>query len=232
MTDDSGQHSLAQRYFHTALDLAQEAGNRRMYAVTLRAMSAQALNLGHPHHALSLVDTAVDTAGTEAGPATQSFLLAQRAHVYARQHQPRRALADLTKAERHHEQASSPPGPFTAYPRAGLDYQRAQILRALDEPAQALSALTASARHRSPAQRRAYILTQARLAEILLSMGQVEASCSHWHVFLDQYPHLHSQQADQALTHLHEELRRFPRQRHATAVRKRALALVRPSPTV
>ncbi|MEV0278797.1 hypothetical protein AB0I22_20765 [Streptomyces sp. NPDC050610] len=228
MTDDSGHHSLAQQYFHTALHLAQEAGNRRLYAVTLRAMSTQALHLGHPDHALNLADTAVDAAGADAGPATQSFLLAQRAHVYARQRQPRRALADLTAAERHHEQASSPPGPFTAYPRAGLDYQRAQVLRALDDPSQALSALSASARHRAPTQRRAYVLTQARLAETLLSMGHVEASCAHWHVFLDQYPHLHSQQADRALAHLLEGLRRFPRQPLATAVRKRALALSRP----
>ncbi|MFH8983679.1 hypothetical protein [Streptomyces varsoviensis] len=230
MTDDSGHHSLAQRYFHTALRLAQEAGNRRLYAVTLRAMSAQALNLGHPLHAQSLADTAVDAAGIDAGPATRSFLLSQRAHVYARQRQPRRALADLAAAERHHEQASSPPGPFTAYPRAGLDYQRAQVLRALDEPSQAVSALAASARHRAPGQRRAHVLTQARLAETLLSMGLVEASCSHWHAFLDEYPHLHSEQADRALGRLHEELRRFPRQRQATAVRRRALALVRPSP--
>ncbi|MEV0263801.1 hypothetical protein AB0I49_21010 [Streptomyces sp. NPDC050617] len=230
MTDDSGHHSLAQQYFHTALQLAQEAGNRRLYAVTLRAMSTQALNLGHPDHALTLADTAVDAAGAGAGPATQSFLLAQRAHVYARQHQPRRALADLTAAERHHEQASSPPGPFTAYPRAGLDYQRAQVLRALDDPSQALSALSASARHRAPTQRRAHILTQARLAETLLSMGHVEASCDHWHTFLDQYPHLHSQQADRALALLLESLRRFPRQPQATAVRKRALALARLRP--
>ncbi|MFE7116865.1 hypothetical protein ACFU99_15760 [Streptomyces sp. NPDC057654] len=230
MTDDSGHHSLAQQYFHTALHLAQEAGNRRLYAVTLRAMSTQALNLGHPDHALSLADTAVDAAGADAGSATQAFLLSQRAHVYARQRQPRRALADLTAAERHHEQASSPPGPFTAYPLAGLDYQRAQVLRALDDPSQALSALSASARHRAPTQRRAHILTQARLAETLLSMGHLEASCVHWNAFLDQYPHLHSQQADRALVHLHEGLSRFPRQPLAIAVRKRALALKRPLP--
>ncbi|WP_172387769.1 hypothetical protein [Streptomyces sp. MNP-20] len=233
MTADAGHPGLAQRYFHTALGLAHQAANHRLYGITLRAMSTQALRLGHPQHALHLADAAVDIACPVKDPATSAFLCAQRALTHARTRQPRAALADLAAAERHAEAAHSPPGPFTSYPRAALDYQRAQTLHVLGEHAQALAALQAAADHRDPvAQRRPYALTHARLAETLLGIGHLEAACTHWQTFLDHYPSLHSTLVEQALTRLQQNLARFPRQRLATEVAARAGTIARPSHTV
>ncbi|WP_146063511.1 hypothetical protein [Streptomyces sp. SM11] len=225
MTDEAGHPGLAQRYYHTALSLARDAGNRSAYAVTLRAMSTQASRLGHPRYALHLANAAVDTAGSTATPATLAFLLIQRALARAHDQQRHAALADLTAAEMHHERASSPPGPFTAYPRAGLDYQRAQTLFSLGYDTDALAALHASARHRPVGQRRTFALTHATLADALLRTGHLEEACTHWHHFLDHYPHLRSAQIDRALTRLHAGLTPHRRQRHAAAVRERAHTL-------
>ncbi|MFI6639059.1 tetratricopeptide repeat protein [Streptomyces sp. NPDC050504] len=228
MTADAGHPGLAQRYFRTALALAHQVPDRRLYAITLRAMSTQALRLGHPQHALHLAETAVDIARPVNDPATNAFLYAQRALTHARTRQPRAALADLAAAERHNGAATSPPGPFSAYPRAALDYQRAQTLHVLGEPAQALAALKAAADHRTPAERKSYALTQAQLAEALLELGHLEAACAHVHLFLDHYPHLRSSQVEQALTQLLQGLARFPRQRHAAEAAERARTVARP----
>lgn len=228
MTTAAGHHGLAQDYFRTALGLAYEAGDRTTYAITLRMMSVQALRLDQRRHAADLADAAVETAGARANPAAKAFVLIQRALMRAHDGQHRRALADLTAAEAHHARASSPPGPFTAYPQAGLDYQRAETFLALGERAEALAALQDSARHRSPGQRQAFALTHARLAETCLDIGHVEAACGHWRHFLTYYPHLRSARVDDALAQLQQDLRPYSRHPHAAALLDRARALTKP----
>ncbi|MEY9842155.1 tol-pal system YbgF family protein [Streptacidiphilus sp. EB103A] len=227
MTSDTGHPGLAQCYYQTALGLARAGGSRTTYAITLRAMSAQALRLGHHHSALQLADAALQAAGSHASPATLAFLHIQRALVHAHDRQPNAALDDLTTAESQCERASAPLGPFTSYPRAGLDYQRAQTLLVLGHRTEALVALRASAAHRPATQRRSFALTQARLAETLLDIGHLEEACTHWHHFLDHYPHLHSTQTDQALNRLLARLRPHQRQRHAAVLWERARRVAR-----
>ncbi|MFC8076722.1 tol-pal system YbgF family protein [Streptomyces sp. NPDC057307] len=224
MSMDAGHHSVAQRYFTTALDLAREADDRRLFAITLRAMSLQALFLGFGEHAGQLSGAAVDTAGSGTDAATRAFLLSQRALTHAHARQPHRAVRDLTAAEAEHDRATSPAGPFTGYPRAGLDYQRARVCLALGDTAEAVRALTASADDRADDRHRSSALTRARLAETLLSVGHLDESCVHWHIFLDHYPSLRSAPADQAHRRLRTSLRGFRRQPQAAAVIHRARA--------
>ncbi len=227
MTDDAGHHGLARRYFRTTLSLAREAGSRAVRAITLRVMSGQALRLGYLHHAAELAQAAVgvDAAGLD----VQAFVLVQRALVRATQRRAREALADLGAAEGAHERASGAPGPFTAYPRSGLDYQRALTFRALGRTDDALAALHDSVRHRSGGEQRGDALTQARIAEMLLEQGRLEEACARWHAFLDVYPRLHSVQADQALGRLTRTLRSFVRHPHAAGVQERARGVSRPT---
>ncbi|MFC8824163.1 hypothetical protein ACFT9I_02250 [Streptomyces sp. NPDC057137] len=225
MTADAGHHGLAQSYYRAALALARDAGDRVAYAVTLRAMSAQALSLGHPPYALDLADAAVSTAGSTADDTTMAFLLSQLAVARANSGLRRDARVALASAETHHGRAAGVPGPFTGYPLAGLDYQRAQVLLALGQQAEALSALRDSARHRAPGRCRTSALTEASLAEVLLTVGYLEEACTHWHQFLDRCPQLHSARSDQALTRLRHALGPHRRQRHAAAVWDRAHAL-------
>lgn len=221
MTMDAGYPGLSQRYFHTALSLSLRAGDRANYAITLRAMSSQALRLGHTHHAGELARAATETVSRDAGAATRSYLLTQRALIHAAEGERRKALTDLTAAEQQHSRATSPPGPFSSYSQASLDYQRAQTLHALGDRRQALAALQDSARHCPPARCCPYVLTQAQLADRLLQAGQLDEACSHLHLALDHYPSLHSARVDKALTQLAKRLRTFTHQRHATTAVER-----------
>ncbi|MGW4728511.1 tetratricopeptide repeat protein [Streptomyces shenzhenensis] len=218
ITDDAGYPGLAQRYFHTALGLAGEAGHRTLYAITLRAMSAQALRMHQYKYAAELAEGALQTVGTDAGHAVMAFLLSQRAVAHSHGGEQRLALKDLTDAETRHGQATSPSGPFTAYPRAGLDYQRAQALMRLGRRADAVVAFQDCLRHRSPAHRRSQALTQARLAELLLEGGHVEQACVHWNLFLDHYPHIRSNHMDEAFIRLRSALRPHRRQRRVVSL--------------
>jgi tetratricopeptide (TPR) repeat protein len=224
MTVDAGQHGLAQRYYRISLSLARESAGRATYAITLRAMSGQALELGHVRHAAELAEVAVATGHREA-PAVRAYLLSQHALTQATHLRTDAALSLLDQAEREHDGSTNTPGPFTSYPRSGLDYHRARTLSALGRHTEALSAWQAALRHRSPAERKPYSLTQARIAEALLAVRQVEGACDHWGVFLDHYPHLRSAKADLALTTLIQQLGSFPRLASAAGVRKRALAV-------
>ncbi|MFE3740120.1 hypothetical protein [Streptomyces sp. NPDC059134] len=230
MTMDAGYPGLAQGYFTTALDLASEAGDRRTYAITLRAMSLQALHLGFHEKASQLADTAVDAAGPSADPATLSFLLSQRAVTHAHTRQRRSAVGDLAAAESQHGRATRQAGPFDSYPRAGLDYQRGQALLALGEPEQAARSLASSAAARGDDRRRAGALTHARLAATLLPLHRLEESCVHWNVFLDHYPSLHLVPADDALMYLSRSLYRYRNQSNAAAVLRRAHSVTRAGP--
>ncbi|MFF0228356.1 hypothetical protein [Streptomyces sp. NPDC004629] len=225
MTDDAGYPGLAQRYFHTALGLAGQAGHRTLYAITMRAMSAQALRMHHYKYAAELAEGALETVGTDAGHAVMAFLLSQRAVAHSLGGDQRLAFKDLTDAETRHGQATSASGPFTAYPRAGLDYQRAQALLHLGRRVDAVVALQDCLRHRSPAQRRSHALTQARLAELLLGNGHVEQACVHWNLFLDDYPHVRSTHVDHALAGLRSALRPHRRQRRVACLWERAAEL-------
>ncbi|MER5890571.1 hypothetical protein ABT160_42660 [Streptomyces sp. NPDC001941] len=225
MADDSGHYGLSQEYFRGALQLARIAPDRRQYAITLRAMSTQALRLRHVPQALRLADGALSVLGSCADGASLSFLYSQRAHAHARAGDRRQARADLRAADRHHEQASSCPGPFGTYQRAGLEYQRFQTLAALRDQGPALAALESCARHRADGERRATALTHARLAEVYLSLRRLDAAVPHAQAFLAQYPLLHSAHADIACRRLDEALALFPRQREALALREQARTL-------
>ncbi|WP_327350423.1 tetratricopeptide repeat protein [Streptomyces sp. NBC_01304] len=222
MTADAGRDGLAQRYFYLALSLAQQAGDRRQYAITLRAMSSQALRLLHDRHADQLAHAAIEVCGDRGDRGVHSFLLAQRALTRARRRERRAAVADLSAAESRHERAAEEGGPFAAYPKAGLYYQRAEVLLALGDDVPARAALDASLAHRSPDEHRPAALTRAKLAESLLRAGNLDEACGHWQAFFDHYPHLRSAQVDQAFTEMVRCLRPYRRQRQAGAVLERA----------
>jgi tetratricopeptide (TPR) repeat protein len=225
MTADAGHQGLAQIYYETALELARVAGDRAAYAVALRAISAQAMQLGHHQNALAMADAALESVGPRVSGTTMAFLLSQQAVSCAQDGQRRAALTSLTAAETHLEQASSTPGPFTSYPRAGLEYQRAQTLLALGLRTDALVALRESARLRAPERRRTSALTEFRMAEVLLAMGHLEEACAHLDRFLEQGPLLRSAQIDHAVAKLQGALRPYLRQRRALAVWERARSL-------
>ncbi|MEU4272602.1 hypothetical protein [Streptomyces sp. NPDC026092] len=227
MTGDAGREGLAQRYFSHALALAHQAGDRRQYAITLRAMSSQALRLLHHRRADELAHAALTVHGEPGDPTVLSFLLVQRALTSAHRGERLVALADLAAAERRHERAVHEGAPFVAYPPSGLHYQRAEVFLALGDDAEGRAALRSALAHRPPGDHRQVALTHARLAESLLGVGHLEEACGHWSRFLDRYPHLHSRQVDRSLSELVRRLRPHQRQRHAAAVLDQAREHIR-----
>ncbi|MFF5718115.1 tol-pal system YbgF family protein [Streptomyces buecherae] len=225
MTDDTGRTGLSQTYYRHGLELARQAGDRSQYAITLRALSTQALRLQHQNHSHRLAEAALITAHPHCAPAVSAYLLAQHALTSARRGEAHRALADLHSAEQHHERAASPAGPFTVYSRASLDYARADTLEALGQHRQAHQALESSLRHRTPAEQRATALTHARLAELLLDVGHLDAACIHWNHFLDRYPRHYSQPAHQAVARIRRSLSPHKRHQGAASILERTHGL-------
>lgn len=206
MTADAGHHGLAQEYHTIALGLARQAGDRRMYAITLRAMSAHAGRLGQPAHAARLAALAVDTVPEDGDPAVRAFLLAQRAAARAHAGERAAALADLATADALRAGAPRRPGPFDSYGRADLDYARARTHLALGEYPAAADALERSLRARPPGHHRPTALTHALLAETVLRLGHLTQACEHWRAFLTALPAVHSRAVREALGRLLRDL--------------------------
>ncbi|GAA1943690.1 hypothetical protein GCM10009837_82160 [Streptomyces durmitorensis] len=181
--EDCGMQGLAQRYFAGAMRLANEAEDRVTWAMALRALSSQAATLNHRRIALNHGEGALASLPPEAPPAVRSFVTAQLAVVRAMTNDQSGALAALADAERATDQADSEPSPFTAYPRAALEFQRAQTLRSLGDIGGASKALTASLAHRSPDDRRGHALTCAVRVHLLLRAGHVEEAGANWLAF-------------------------------------------------
>ncbi|AWZ08195.1 MULTISPECIES: hypothetical protein [unclassified Streptomyces] len=228
MTADAGHHGLAQEYHGIALGLARQAGDRRLYAITLRAMSAHAGRVGQPAHALRLARLAVETAPADAEPGTLAFLLVQRAAAGARAGERAAAAADLAAADLLHARHAANPrgGPFDSYARADLDFARARTHLALGEFPAAADAWERSLRGRAAGQHRATALTHAALAETLLRLGHLTRACAHWREFLTAAPAVQSRAVREALGRLLRDLTPYRRVREAapTLAMARALA--------
>ncbi|MFI6770747.1 hypothetical protein [Streptomyces sp. NPDC050355] len=208
MCGDSGYHGAAQRFYQAALRLANEAEDHKAWAIILRGMSSQALALNHRHAALVQGERAYAALPPKTPPAIRSFVAAQLAVVRAAAGNRRDALAALGDADRAAEQSAPDGGPFRAYPRAALEFQRAQTLRRLGDTAAALDALSASAQHRQPNDRRGLALTHAARATLLLRAGHLESACESWQSFMEAGASLESNSVARAWRRLRSDF--FP----------------------
>ncbi|MCZ7416627.1 MULTISPECIES: hypothetical protein [unclassified Streptomyces] len=221
---DCGDDAVAQRYHHTAARLALEARHAATSAIALRTMATHAHDLGHRHPpVVNLARQATDHARSSP-PAVQAYSQAQLAVLEA-QDDRHAALKALSHAERLYEKSDAASGVFTTYPPGALHYQRAQTLATLGDHSGAADALTLSLRLRAAGERRAKILSHARLAETLLRLGFLEEAISQWHAFLEGYPRLRSATAQRRIVGMRQLL--TPHQRHgqASALMKRAASL-------
>ncbi|MER7408718.1 hypothetical protein [Streptomyces cacaoi] len=223
MCEDSNLHGLAQRYHGVGLDLARNADDDALTATVLRALSVQASRLGHDRRALTLAHEAMRAAHhCELSP-VRAFVLAQRAVAHAGAGLRREAVDDLSAAER--ELGASTPDAghyFGWYPPAALRFQEGQALLALGDKRAGIRALEASVSTRAPEQRRARVLTRARLAQARLSLGHVEDGCHDYGLFLDEVSHLSCRRATSTLTTLHAALFPFHRYRPARSLLARS----------
>ncbi|OEV30088.1 hypothetical protein AN219_12975, partial [Streptomyces nanshensis] len=192
---DEQRHGLAQRAFDTAAQLAAEGDDPEGVALVQRALSSQAHQLGHRRQSLALAESACEAAPADAAPSARSFLYAGLAVAKAAEGESRHALAALRRAEHELARApadlttgpESPDGgePVGAYQDAALHYQAGQVRAALGDRDGAVRELRASLRSRPAGERRSRALSEAELAELLLSCGRLEEACTAWLAFLE-----------------------------------------------
>ena len=204
---DDELHGTAQHYYLITLRLTAEAGDATGYAVTLRALSGQARILGHRRQAVQLAEAAVRAAPGNVRPQTSAFLFGQLAVAHAADGNRRDAFRHLITAERHLDHVRDAPEPIGGCHLASLAHQQAAVRAKLGDRTGAIKALTISIRHRPPEERRSRALTLARLAELQLDYGELEAACATWQRFMQDYLHLRSRRLDRAFESMRARLR-------------------------
>ena len=228
---DEQRHGLAQRAFLTAAELADEGADPEGVALVHRALSSQAYQLGHGRQSLSLAETACDTAPADAAPSVRSFLYAGLAVAQAAEGERSHALAALRRAEYELARApadlttgpESPDGdPVGAYQDAALRYQAGQVRAALGDKDGAIKELRSSLRDRPRGERRSRALSEAELAELLLSRGRLEEACGAWQGFLDDSALVASGRARRARDRMPRLLRPYAQERCVQALLTRA----------
>jgi hypothetical protein len=208
MAYDEQLHGTAQRYYLAAVHLAARADDEVTYAVGLAGLSAQAGSLGHARLALRLAETAFET---PAPTAIRAGLAGRVAVALACIGQDDRARQRLGTAETLLERADEETGFVGRYHRADFDYQTAQVLAAARDRPGAIKALQTSLLHRPLAERRSRVITLARLAELQLDEGHLEAACATWNRFLDEGALLRSARVERAVARLRSRLRPYRR---------------------
>ncbi|MFD8494799.1 tol-pal system YbgF family protein [Amycolatopsis sp. NPDC059657] len=215
MCFDDELHGAAQGYYLASARLAAQAADATGYAVALRALSVQALMLGHHRHAVHLAEAAVAAAAPTASPRTRAFLHGQLAVACAASGDRQAAVTQLGIAENRLAAAHSADVAIGGYHEASLAHQHAAVAASLGDRQAAIRALKSSIFHRPATERRSRAITLARLAELQLSIGQLDQACDTWHRFLDDYPQLRSRRADTALATLRAQIR--PHQKNPSA---------------
>lgn len=228
---DERRNGLAQRAFLTAAELAEEGEDPEGVALVRRALSSQAHQLGHRRQSLALAEAACEAAPADAAPSARAFLHAGLAVAQAAEGERGNALAALRRAEYELARApadlttgpESPDGePVGAYQDAALHYQAGQVRAALGDRDGAIRELRASLRSRPEGERRSRAISEAELAELLLSRGRLEEACSAWEDFLEDSALVRSGRARGARDRMPRLLRPYAQEPCVQALSARA----------
>ena len=224
---DERRDALAEHYYLTALDLARHSVDPATHAITLRAMSVQAHDLGRHRTSLHLAEAALSAGSGSLPGVQQAFLLGQLSVARAADGDRHGALGALAEAERSLEKATSAGTSVHdtstgRYHPASLAHQRAEVLVQLGDRHGAIAALTCSVDQRPPSERRSRALLTARLAELHLTCGHLDQATATWHRFLNGYPALASARADHAYRTMLTRTRPLSRQPAARDLLDRA----------
>ncbi|WP_344336256.1 hypothetical protein, partial [Kitasatospora putterlickiae] len=227
MCFDDNLHGAAQAYYRTAAQLSSGIGDRQRYSMTLRQMSVQAHYVGHPKLALQFAEGAGrEISGVQ--PQFAAFVTGQEAVALAGVGMRQEAFAKLGRVQRLLDRNEAAVSVLGGYHPAAFAHQQAEVLAAVRDIPGACGALAVSLRHRHPEERRARMLTTARLAELQLGQGHLELACTTWEGFLDDYPLISSARGDSALRALRAGLRPYQREPSARRLLARAARLSAP----
>ncbi|MFF6958547.1 tol-pal system YbgF family protein [Streptomyces sp. NPDC008317] len=218
---DDNMNGIGQSYYQTALRMAAASADLRTYTTVLRAMSIQALHLGHRSLALDIAEAAARH-NTDLPPGQAVLLTSQWALTLAANGQRRKAFAELRRAEQTFARGPLSTGTIDDFHAAAFAHQSAETFAYAGEPARAIRELTSSLRQRPADERRARALINARLGGLQLDQGHLEQACAAWHLFLDDQAHLRSGRIASALAEMRSRLRPFRQQPVAREVLNRS----------
>lgn len=190
MAFDNAEHVPAQHHFALALKLAAEADDPPMQAHVLRAMAHQAVDLGHPRHALALAAASVDgDRYTLASPRERALIGVVHARALAAARRPRLAAQALLRAE--DDLAVAAPGDGEPdrvffFGAASLAHETACALRDSGDLDGAAAQFRRSVRSRQASTfTRTHAVTLGYLGEVQARSGAIEAACATWARALD-----------------------------------------------
>jgi hypothetical protein len=221
MAFDNADHATAQRYFTGAVKLAAEADDPPMAAHVLRAMAHQAVDLGHPQHALDLAAASVDGRRYAlASPRERSLLGVVHARALAAAGEKKAAAAALLRAEDDLRAAdvSDEPARVFFFTEASLAHETACTLRDTGDLTGALAQFRRSVRTRQAAAfARTHAVTLGYYGAVQARQGAIEEACATWNRALDAMDGVHSGRARQTAVTMRSALSPY-RQRGVRAV--------------
>lgn len=215
------EHTLGQRYYMRALDLARTAQDHVTYCRTLRGMALQAAHLGHGRTALEYANSAAEAA-PKAGPRLRAFLSGQQAHGAALVGDRHGAFARLRETEAALSKADNRRESIGGYDRSAFEFHVSSVLYALGDVSGSVEAMHASNRARPSVERQGNAHAHGLLAQRQLEMGHLEAACDTWDQFLDDYAVVSSRRADEHFRIMRTSIRPYARNARARALWERA----------
>ncbi|MFI9332929.1 hypothetical protein ACIGZJ_36015 [Kitasatospora sp. NPDC052868] len=199
-------HGLGQQYYVQALKLARNAEDHVTYCRTLRGMALQASNLGHGNRSLEFADSAAEAAPA-AGPRLLAFLRGQQAHGAAMVKDRRQAFTRLQETEAALSRAEGRNDAVGGYDRAAYEFHVSHVLYELGDLPGSIGALQRSNRARPSNERQGRVHGLGLLARRQMEYGHVEAACSTWEAFLDDYVAISSVRGDEHFAELQSGIR-------------------------
>jgi hypothetical protein len=197
MAFDNAEHPVAQQYFTTAVSLAAEANDAPMAGHILRAMAHQAVDLGHPGHALKVAVASMDGQRyTLASKREQSLLGVVHARALAASGQKKAAAAALVQAERDLSAAGpgdDEPSRVFFFTEASLAHETACTLRDSGDLPGAQREFRRSVRTRkADSFTRTHAVTLGYLGAVQARQGAIEEACATWSHALEAMDGIHS----------------------------------------
>lgn len=187
MAADIGRHSLAQRYYIQALNLAMSAGDRAYAANVLSHMSRMTVQIGqaaatdhdrvrHGRQAIALARAGQTVTGGQTTPVLGALLAAVEARGHALLGEANPTRAAVRTAEQHFERArpEDEPGWLGFYTEAELAADLGRCLRDVGEPEQATRLISRAMDSYEPWRVRSRCFVQTDLATTHLVGGDYE----------------------------------------------------------
>jgi tetratricopeptide (TPR) repeat protein len=222
MAFDSGRHATAQRYFIEAVKLAAEADDPPMAAHVLRAMSHQAIDLGHHQQALDLAAASVEgDRYALASPRERALLGVVHARSLAAAGRKKAAAKALLRAETDLSAAGDDivePDRVFFFGEASLAHETACALRDIGDLDGSVREFHRSVRTRKTTKfTRTHAVTLGYLGSVYAQMNNIDRACASWSQALDAMDGVRSGRTRQAATTMRTLLSPY-RRRGSSAV--------------